>query len=590
VAAVLLLSAGVVAYFWVREEGPRLLVSRSADRSRPEPLERQTLAGPLYVFVAGAPQIRQVEFLVDNARRRIVREPPFDLNGTTAEGEPLPWAPDNGWHMVTARITLKTGTTEVRSGMIAGFSGIDMDSVSARIATVGPRATPRSCRGTTVRPGDDISAMVDTAGRHASFCLKKGLYRLTRSIALKDGQTLQGEPGTVIDGSTVLSGFRRSGVHWVTDGQLPPQPTRRGVCRPAGYTGCQFGEAIFLDGRPLWRVMRLDDVGPGEFFQDYQRNLVYLADDPAGHTVEQSVVDELVHSQASSVTVRGLVLQKAKTSGLRSSNAGGWRIEYNEARLNHGFGIVTGRTASGSVVRGNHTHHNGEVGLGGGGTDGLYEGNEVDHNNTAGFDQFWAGAGAKWAYTVRLTLRNNFSHDNAGPGLWVDLDSRDTTIEGNKVTGNAGPGIFYEISHGASIRDNVVSGNGFDPIYRGWYVGAGICVAVSPQVEVYRNRVTDNANGITVVMQDRGRGPYGRRQARDDHVHDNMVVMPGGVSGLADNTGDRASWTSRGNRFTSNTYQVDSLEARRWIWDGRSRTRSEWVADGQDRDGRFMTL
>jgi parallel beta-helix repeat protein len=589
-AAALLLGTGVAVYFGFREESPRLLVSRSVDRSRPMSLDEQTLAAPLYVFVTAHPEIRQVEFFVDGVRQRTDREPPFDLNGTTAAGAPMAWTPGNGWHSVTAWVTMESGPTEARSGTIASFSSIEADAASASSPTVGPGAGPPSCRGRPVLPGDDVSAVVEAAELHTSFCLKKGLHRLTRPIVPKDGQTVQGEPGTVIDGSRVLSGFRRSGGHWVADGYLPAQPIRRGMCRPASYEGCQYGEAVFFDQRPLWRVMRLGDLGPGEFYQDYGRNQVYLTDDPAGHTVEQSIVDELIHSQASNVTIHGLILQKAKTSGLRSSNSGGWRIEYNEARLNHGFGIVTGRTASGAVVRGNHTHHNGEVGLGGGGSDGLFEGNEIDHNNTAGFDQFWAGAGAKWAYSLRLTVRGNYSHDNAGPGLWVDLDSRDTTIEGNRVTGNAGPGIFYEISHSAVIRENVIDSNAFDPIYRDWYVGAGICVAESPHVDVYRNRVINNANGITIVMQDRGQGPYGVREARDNHVHDNLIVMPAGVSGLADNTGDRASWTSRMNRFTRNTYRVDSLESPRWIWDGESRTRLEWVAGGQDRDGRFMNL
>jgi parallel beta-helix repeat protein len=589
-AAALLLGASVIVYFWLREESPRLLVSRSADRSRPKPLEEQTLAAPLYVFVTAHQQIRQVEFFVDRVHQRTDREPPFDLNGTTAAGAPIPWTPSNGWHSITARVTMETGSTETRSGRIASFSGVDVGAASTPIPTVGPPAGPTACRGRSVLPGDDVSAMIEAAGPHASFCLKKGLYRLTRPVVPKDGQTLQGEPGTVIDGSRILSGFRRSGAHWVADGYLPAQPTRRGVCRPAGYTGCQYGEAVFFDQRPLWRVMRLGDLGPGKFYQDYGRNQVYLADDPTRHTVEQSIVDELIHSQASKVTVRGLILQKAKTSGLRSSNSDGWRIEFNEARLNHGFGMVTGRTATGSVVRGNHTHHNGEVGLGGGGSDGLFVGNEIDHNNTAGYDQFWAGAGAKWAYSLRLTLRGNYSHDNAGPGLWVDLDSRDTTIEGNRVARNAGPGIFYEISQGAIIRENLVEGNAFDPIYRDWYVGAGICVAESPHVDVYRNRVVDNANGITVVMQARGRGPFGLREARDNHVHDNLLVMPAGVSGLADNTGSQASWASRMNRFTRNTYRLDSLESPRWVWEGESRTKQQWVASGQDRDGRFMTL
>ena len=52
--------------------------------------------------------------------------------------------------------------------------------------------------------------------------------------------------------------------------------------------------------------------------------------------------------------------------------------------------------------------------------DGLVEGNEIDHNNTAGFSAFWEAGGTKWAETRRLVVRGNRAHHNQGPGLWTD--------------------------------------------------------------------------------------------------------------------------------------------------------------------------
>jgi parallel beta-helix repeat protein len=459
--------------------------------------------------------------------------------------------------------------------------------------TAGPagKAAAPGCDGVSLTPDSDVHAVVEQAGDGATLCFRVGLYRVDRPIAPRDRQTLQAEPGTVISGAKPLTGFRRVGRAWAAGAFLPDNPRRHGECRPQSYTGCQYGEAVFYDDRPLWRVMSVDEIGPGKFYQDYKANDVWIGDDPAGHRVEQSVADWVIFSRASRVTVRGFVLEKAKRIGLESGDNDGWLIEHNEMRLNHGNGLATGLRAHGSVVRANHTHHNGEVGLGGGGTDTLFEDNETDHNNTAGYDQFWSAGGAKWVWSTRLVIRHNYAHDNAGPGLWTDIDNRYTLYERNRVERNAGPGIFHEISYDATIRGNAVSGNAFDPIYRDWYVGAGICVAESSNVEVQGNTVADNANGITVVMQERGAGAHGRYEARNDHVHDNVVVMSGGATGLANNTGDAVYWSGKDNRFNRNTYRVDNLSAGRWLWEGnRLRTKDEWVALGHDRDGRFEIM
>jgi hypothetical protein len=63
------------------------------------------------------------------------------------------------------------------------------------------------------------------------------------------------------------------------------------------------------------------------------------------------------------------------------------------------------------------------MGFRGAGGNILIEGNEISHNNYAGFDPFWGGGGSKWVYTSHLIVRGNYSHDNLGPGLWTDINN-----------------------------------------------------------------------------------------------------------------------------------------------------------------------
>src|SRR4030042_4050542 len=121
--------------------------------------------------------------------------------------------------------------------------------------------------------------------------------------------------------------------------------------------------------------------------------------------------------------------------GIRSSvrRGGGWG----------GGGVAAG---PGWVVRGNHVHHQGQLGVSGSGDDILVEGNEIAFNNTAGVDSHWEAGGRQFVHTRNLVLRNNYVHDNQGAGLWGDGHNIYTLYEGNQVVNNYGPGIAHEIS------------------------------------------------------------------------------------------------------------------------------------------------
>ena len=172
--------------------------------------------------------------------------------------------------------------------------------------------------------------------------------------------------------------------------------------------------------------------------------------------VEQAHAPSILRSAARGVTVRGLVVEKAANEAQRAAidneGGGGWAIEDNEVRYNHGVGI----RGDSSTVRGNVVHHNGQLGLSGHGDGSLVEGNEIAWNNTAGYQCLWECGGTKWAETRGLVVRGNWSHDNHGPGMWTDINNVDVLYEDNVVTGNQGYGILHEISYRATIRGNVV--------------------------------------------------------------------------------------------------------------------------------------
>lgn len=67
--------------------------------------------------------------------------------------------------------------------------------------------------------------------------------------------------------------------------------------------------------------------------------------------------------------------------------------------------------------------------------------------------------GFKLWQTDGVTIKDNYVHNNWGPGAWVDTDNANTTFAGNTITANDGPAIIEEISYNFSITDNYMAYN-----------------------------------------------------------------------------------------------------------------------------------
>ncbi len=226
------------------------------------------------------------------------------------------------------------------------------------------------------------------------------------------------------------------------------------------------------------------------------------------------------------------------------------------------------------VIRGNHLHNNGKIGLvilyadGG-----IVENNEISYNNIG---QDWGNTdgGAKFWDNENLVIRGNWSHHNHGPGLWADGGNKGFIYENNLVEDNYANGIFHEISYDAVIRDNVLRRNGFG--HDAWLWGGGIMIASSPNVEIYGNTLEDNYNGISMTRQNRGSGEFGEHTLANNYVHDNTIINSG-TTGIAQDIGSDGVYYAN-NRFEGNTYSGSSD----WFWLNRDRSWSEWNGYGHD--------
>jgi hypothetical protein len=468
---------------------------------------------------------------------------------------------------------------------------------------VGP--IKRSCQGVVVTTADDIQKVIGTHPPGTTFCLSAGIYRLQTALVPKRGDELIGRLGAVLNGSKVLTGWRRNGNRWSASGFLPAAaPGNGGECAVSAPT-CTYTQDVFFDKHRLRRVSSLSAVTPGTVYADYHTDTITISDDPQSHRVEQAVAPSLIDATVDDVTVANLVLEEAanqaqvgavESRGLTPpiGSGTGWRILHNDVLLNHGVGIGFSGT---SIVAGNFVHDQGQLGLGSAGDGSVVTNNEISFNGTAGYTPAWEAGGSKSWMTEDETFTHNYVHDNMGPGLWDDGGSINTTMEYNNIANNYGAGIQHEISYDAIIEHNQITGNGFGE-HKGWAWDAGIQIQSSggiKQIDIAYNAVVSNYNGITVL--DSGNrtmdqpAPHGPHIVENVWVHNNTIAMTGSqTSGIVEDDDHLAVFTANRNRFEANTYYLDSLIIQHFSWAPGNVGWNRWRRFGNDSDGHALLV
>jgi parallel beta-helix repeat protein len=440
--------------------------------------------------------------------------------------------------------------------------------------------------GIAVAPGQSIQAAVDAAPAGSTFVIEAGVHT-QQTVRPKSRDVFVGDAGAVLSGARRLSGWVQAGPVWSVGGQTQEGPAY-GECE-ADSPRCDHPEDLFVDDVLLKHVASLAEVGPGDWFFDYASDTIFIGDDPAGRRVEVSVTPTAFTGLADDVVIRNLTVEKYATNlqegviqagprpGGYPGGGRGWLIEDTTVRWNHGVGVAMGEN---TVVRRVRSLANGNLGLSGtSASGGLVEDSELAYNNTAGVAVGWAAGGAKFAGSYdNLVVRRCNNHHNVGIGLWSDESDYNTTFVDNVVTDNTNAGIAVEISYKALVKGNIVRRNGFA---RGtdWLWGSGIEIAASSDVEVTANIVEDNNNAIAGIQQARGTGPRGVHLLTNLWVHDNTIRLAAGGAGIVNDDGDSATFTTRNNRFTANTW-AGSTRTYAYAWNNRWITQAGWRISG----------
>jgi hypothetical protein len=486
--------------------------------------------------------------------------------------------------------------------------GVDYDTASTTSVVMNANHTltavyeTPSCSGVAVYPGtDSLKSAVAAYPAGTTFCLKAGVHRMNSRVLARANDKYIGESGAILNGSKVLT-FVQSGSYWVASGQSQQDPAFPAVGSDgwpvcdASAPACIYPEMVFLDGQDLWQVTSLANLAPGRFYFDYANDRIYLADNPTGRLVEVTTGSGglIGYSGGASdaVTVKNLIFEKFgggevslyEHNALKAVN--GWRVENNEFRL---ISFMAVANFGNGVVRNNYIHHNGRLGIVGGG---FIEGNIISYNNTHGWQSGTDAGATKFHGTNGMVLRGNIVANNKSRGFWVDFDNINVTYENNVIENNLQMGILHEVSCAAVIRYNVLRGNNSAFAGKPLSSGAQIFTRSSKDLDIYGNDVTGaspGVHGIGLWGDFNGSQPQsytgsncGTILLQNIQVHDNVVRLDVGQL-----TGNPWGGSYYNIVFSNNTYYLKDLTGPHFHYNGGPWNKDQYKGAGGDVNGKF---
>ena len=297
-------------------------------------------------------------------------------------------------------------------------------------------------------------------------------------------------------------------------------------------------EMVVADGEVLRAVFRRQDLVPGTFFVEgsdtAQRAIIarFQRDVPpaqaglievAHRTFLFQPLGENLYPECGDadtpgwLRIVGFTFRHATNRAQWGAFCGGSEgalVENVTVEWTNGAGVDgSGRN---HVFRNVAANHNGQIGFVAACRSCLFEDSEAIGNNWKGYDPFWEAGGGKWHNTHQTVIRRHFAADNGGPGIWLDGNNTQNTIEGSVAIRNEVAGIMLELETTHTlVQHNYLADNR----WRG-YSGAGILSQAASHNALIHNTIVRNEGGGIWLRLD----PH--RRAEDGHnvLYNNVLL------------------------------------------------------------------
>ena len=268
-------------------------------------------------------------------------------------------------------------------------------------------------------------------------------------------------------------------------------------------------EQVMVQDYALKQVLSRAALTRGTFWIDSENKRLYAWSSSneklPERRVEVSVRPLLMRVTGENVHVKGLRFRYAANPAQQSAadfrGAGGVIEDCVFERTNS---VGAGFRAPNQTVRRCVFQDNGQMGWGAGRAHNSVISDCITrNNNTKNFPRGFEAGGDKIVLTRGLVIENSQFTDNRGTGIWFDIGNEACIVRNCLLANNEDSGIFYEISYGLQLRDNVIVGNGWAN-YPGWWGGwSGATLSSSPGAVIERNLFVGNREGFDFREQSR---------------------------------------------------------------------------------------
>ncbi len=268
-------------------------------------------------------------------------------------------------------------------------------------------------------------------------------------------------------------------------------------------------EQVVVNGKLLRQVLQRDQMSPGSFYVDLDKQRLYIAlnhgDKINSVRIEAATRPVLWDCKGNHVHLSGIHFHYAANAAQQGAVIFEGRADRAE---DCSFEKMNGPGASfvgpDQIVRRCTFSDNGQLGFGAIGAHNLRLTDcTIQNNNIKGFNHQWEAGGNKIVLSRGVTIEQSRFIRNRGNGIWFDTGNENATVHNCLIADNQDAGIFYEISNGLNAHDNVIIGNGFASTAGAWGGQAGIVLSSSPNCVVERNLIVGNREGFNFREQNR---------------------------------------------------------------------------------------
>jgi hypothetical protein len=404
----------------------------------------------------------------------------------------------------------------------------------------------------------------------------------------------------VIKGCSVAGTWTQSGANWYTTwDNLIHVPEPGFYTSSFGLRCFWWGDMVFINGTHRVPVESINNLASGKFYIDYTAKRVYIAENPAGKTIEITDLKDCfvrthgAGADADGPTILGLVIMQFAEYAIEiqgvspnviipvgqipnapvNTHIENCRLLYTGlealmatgANFYIGYNDISMTTYCGLKI---NTAHNS-----------IMEHNILHGNNTYG-NRGYPAAAKIFMQSYNFTVRNNLVENNDADAIWYDVGHHEGKVYENYFRNNSSGGKL-EISHRIYVANNVFENN-----------GQAYFIMTQADVQLYNNTFINSRlefgrdNRETDFHATTGPGP---RNYHGHRVANNVFTgTPGGgyIWFTDDNTLDTNFQT---DLFSQNLFL---REASYWgeaafNYKGWARTRYNTLADFRTRYGAY---